>query len=132
MSPDDFEPTIVCREGPPGLLRSVSVETMDAKLDELRGMIHVAVARAGLELVTEKRHLGELIAQERKARKLSLQEVAERSGMTKSHIWDLERGHARNPTVQAMHGLSRALGVPFLTICAAALLAAKPVVPVQP
>lgn len=42
---------------------------------------------------------------------LSLQVVADRSGITKSHIWELEAGHARNPTLKAMMGISRALGV---------------------
>lgn len=42
---------------------------------------------------------------------LSLQTVADRAGLTKSHIWDLEAGNARNPTLNAMVGISRALGV---------------------
>lgn len=42
---------------------------------------------------------------------LSLQAVADRAGLAKSHIWELEAGHARNPTLNAMMGISRALGV---------------------
>jgi transcriptional regulator with XRE-family HTH domain len=47
----------------------------------------------------------------RKARKLSLQEVAAASGFTKSHVWEMENGRARNPTVRAVWSLSGALGV---------------------
>lgn len=42
---------------------------------------------------------------------VSLQEVADRAGLTKSHIWELEAGNSRNPTLRAMIGLSKALGV---------------------
>lgn len=102
-----------------------TVAEIDKQLDALRSSVHVAVARAGLETVTEGRELGELIRQERKARGLSLEEVAQRAGMSKGHVWDLEQGNARNPTVQACHGISQAIGVPFLVVCAAALLATK-------
>jgi len=42
---------------------------------------------------------------------LSLQDVADRAGMTKSHIWEIEAGNARNPTLGAMIGIAKALGV---------------------
>ena len=47
----------------------------------------------------------------REERDLSLQEVADRSGLSKSHVWDLEQGRARNPTVDTAVRLSRAFGV---------------------
>lgn len=47
----------------------------------------------------------------RKARRMSLDELAVASGFTKSHIWELERGSSRNPTVRAVWSLSAALGV---------------------
>jgi len=46
----------------------------------------------------------------RKQAKLSLQDVATASGMTKSHIWELEQGRARNPTVRAVWAVAAALG----------------------
>ena len=46
----------------------------------------------------------------RKQAKLSLQDVAIASGMTKSHIWELEQGRARNPTVRAVWAIAAALG----------------------
>lgn len=42
---------------------------------------------------------------------LSLQEVADRAGLSKSHIWELEQGRARNPTVDTAVRLARAFGV---------------------
>ena len=42
---------------------------------------------------------------------LSLQEVADRAGLTKSHIWEIEAGNARNPSLNAMVGIAKALGV---------------------
>lgn len=42
---------------------------------------------------------------------LSLQAVADRAGLSKSHIWELESGRARNPTVDTAVRLARAFGV---------------------
>ena len=53
----------------------------------------------------------ERIRQARKARHMSLDDVAAASGFTKSHIWELEKGTARNPTVRAVWSISKALGV---------------------
>lgn len=42
---------------------------------------------------------------------LSLQEVADRAGLSKSHVWELEQGRSRNPTVDTAARLARAFGV---------------------
>ena len=42
---------------------------------------------------------------------LSLQDVADRADLSKSHIWELEQGRARNPTVDTAVRLARAFGV---------------------
>lgn len=47
----------------------------------------------------------------RKQRDMSLDDVAKASGFTKSHVWELEQGRARNPTVRAVWGIADALGV---------------------
>jgi len=47
----------------------------------------------------------------RKARNMSLDDVAAASGFTKSHVWELEKGRSRNPTVRAVWSLAAALGV---------------------
>jgi transcriptional regulator with XRE-family HTH domain len=52
-------------------------------------------------------HLKEL----RTLRRMSLEEVGKAAGFTKSHVWELETGRARNPTVRAVWSLARALGV---------------------
>lgn len=51
------------------------------------------------------------IASTREARRMTLQELADASGFTKSHVWELERGSSRNPTVRAVWSLAEALGV---------------------
>lgn len=53
----------------------------------------------------------ERIRSTRQARNMSLEELGAASGFTKSHVWELERGKSRNPTVRAVWGLSAALGV---------------------
>ena len=47
----------------------------------------------------------------RRERGLTLQEVADRAGIAKSHAWDIERGRSRNPTIAATAGIASALGV---------------------
>jgi transcriptional regulator with XRE-family HTH domain len=42
---------------------------------------------------------------------LSLQEVADRAGLSKSHVWELEQGRSKNPTVDTAVRLARAFGV---------------------
>lgn len=85
---------------------------------------------AEAELVADPRFetdhdLGALIAEARRGAGMSLQAVATAAGLSKPHIWDLERGHSRNPTVEAMLGLSKALGVPFARVADAALVSYK-------
>lgn len=65
--------------------------------------------------------LGEEVKLARSFNRMSLQEVADASGFTKSHVWEVEKGRARNPTIGMVSGLSKALGVPFLRLAQAAL-----------
>lgn len=55
--------------------------------------------------------IGIRLKQLRKDRKLSLQEVADRAGATKSHIWELEQGRSKNPTIGMAVAIANALGV---------------------
>lgn len=41
----------------------------------------------------------------------TLQQVADGSGLTKSYVWELEKGSVANPTVRAVWSLAGALGV---------------------
>lgn len=49
----------------------------------------------------------------RKARDLSLQDVADRAGLTKSHIWEMEQGRSANPTIDTAIRIASALGISF-------------------
>jgi len=51
------------------------------------------------------------IAELRAKRKLSLQEVADRAGISKAHVWDIEQGRQRNPTIATAVNIASALGV---------------------
>lgn len=47
----------------------------------------------------------------RMKKKLSLQELADAIGASKAHVWDLEQGKTKNPSLALLTSLSRALGV---------------------
>lgn len=46
----------------------------------------------------------------RKARGMTLQEVADRAELAKSYVWELERGERTNPSIEALIALTGALG----------------------
>lgn len=54
-------------------------------------------------------HMRDFIARRRAEIGLSLDEVATRARMTKSHVWELEKGRAKNPTVSTALALCDAL-----------------------
>lgn len=56
-------------------------------------------------------HMAACMADLRRKRRLSLQEVAARAGLTKSHIWEIEQGRSRNPTIATAVNIASALGV---------------------
>ena len=49
---------------------------------------------------------GARIASLRRDRKQSLQDVADAVGVTKTHIWDLEKGRTANPSMTIVKGLA--------------------------
>lgn len=49
---------------------------------------------------------GARIAELRRSKKESLQEVADAVGVTKTHIWELEKGRAGNPSMSVIKGLA--------------------------
>lgn len=61
-------------------------------------------------------YLGEAIKKRRAFRSMSLQDVADEARVTKAHVWDLEQGKSRNPTVQTLLGLGVALDVDPCTL----------------
>lgn len=61
--------------------------------------------------------VGATISQQTKAfriaRGLTLQELADRTGTSKSYIWEIEKRGTANPTIEMTVALARALGVSF-------------------
>lgn len=93
-------------------------------LIEFRSEAMQALADAAMQIPardTARLSMKSLISTEREKQDLSLQEVADRAGITKSHMWELEQGNAVNPTVRTVYGLAKALGVPFVSMAAGAL-----------
>lgn len=89
----------------------------EALLRELAAVIREEVGALPANILT----LGEEVKAAREHARMSLQEVANASGFTKSHVWEIENGRSRNPTVGMVAGLAKALGVPFLRLAQAAL-----------
>ncbi len=54
-------------------------------------------------------HMGPFIKRRRRRLRLSLQAVADISGCTKSHIWELEKGLTTNPTIGMALAICNAL-----------------------
>jgi len=88
----------------------------------LEGQMMQALADASMLVEDSARYSMKIIISEERAKlRLSLQEAADRAGITKSHMWELEQGRAVNPTVWTVYGLARAFGVPFSKMAAGAL-----------
>lgn len=59
---------------------------------------------------------GQRLRKFRMAKKLSLQELADRVGASKAHVWDLETGKTKNPSLGLLTEFSKALDVPILEL----------------
>ena len=46
----------------------------------------------------------------RASARMSLDDVAKAASMSKAHVWELEQGRAKNPTVKAVWSIAAALG----------------------
>lgn len=57
------------------------------------------------------------LGETRKQRRLSLQDVADRARLSKSHIWEIEQGRSINPTISAAIAIASALGVSLDYLC---------------
>jgi transcriptional regulator with XRE-family HTH domain len=55
--------------------------------------------------------LGDRIKKYRTSKRLSLQELADMIGASKAHIWELETGRARNPSLDLITKLASCFGV---------------------
>jgi transcriptional regulator with XRE-family HTH domain len=61
-----------------------------------------------------------LIKDTREYQSMSLSEAAELIGCTKSHLWDLERGVAANPTIKTLAGIACAYDLDLGDVATAA------------
>ena len=59
---------------------------------------------------------GARIAELRRNRKELLQDVADAVGVTKTHIWELERGRTSNPSLTVIQGLANHFGVSIASL----------------
>lgn len=60
---------------------------------------------------TDAETIARSVAALRRERGLSLDEVASRAGLSKSHVWEMEQGRSRNPSVATVRALATAFGV---------------------
>ena len=56
-------------------------------------------------------NLGDFIREARAKQRMSLQDVATDAGLSKPHVWDLERGASRNPTVETLLRIGAAINI---------------------
>lgn len=54
-------------------------------------------------------HIGAFIKRRRTELRLSLEDVASRMDCSKAHVWELEKGRSKNPTLWIVLGLCDAL-----------------------
>lgn len=54
--------------------------------------------------------LASAISDTRSALGWSLQKLADRSGLSKAHVWEMEQGRSKNPTVSSLLAIGRATG----------------------
>lgn len=95
---------------------------IDKAIEAMRSEAMQAIADAAMQIkATAKLSMRKIIADERERLNLSLQEVADRAGITKSHMWEIENGRSVNPTIRTVHGLAKALGIPFVSMAAGAM-----------
>ena len=70
----------------------------------------VGIPDAESDLEAALGRLGERLRERRKAMKLTLDAVAERSGLVKSYVWEIENSKNKNPTIRTAWKLAHALG----------------------
>jgi transcriptional regulator with XRE-family HTH domain len=63
--------------------------------------------------------LGSLVATYREANSLSLQEAANRAGVSKTYLWEIETGKATDPPFAIIVRLARAYGINLNTLAEA-------------
>jgi transcriptional regulator with XRE-family HTH domain len=62
------------------------------------------------------RRLATALRQLREQRKMTQEELAKKARVTRSHLSLLEAGHRKNPSIDVLKRLARALGVPVTAL----------------
>lgn len=66
------------------------------------------------DAATESAAFGQHIRQLRDEAGMTLDQVAERTGFSKSHVWELEQGKGRDLTVRAVRAMAQCFGKPVM------------------
>lgn len=61
--------------------------------------------------------IGQRVAALRKERGMTLEDVAQRSGLAKSWVWEVEKGKQKSPTISTVVALARAFAVSVDSLC---------------
>ena len=61
--------------------------------------------------MTDAERIARKVLKLRKEADLSLAEAAERIGVTKSHLWEFEKGRTKNPSLNMLRGLADCYGI---------------------
>lgn len=84
-----------------------------ASLLRARAAIERALVAHGYVAPVKRREAFHIFMQRRREELgLTLQEVADASGCTKSHIWEVEKGRSPNLTIRLVAGIADALAIP--------------------
>jgi DNA-binding XRE family transcriptional regulator len=101
-------------------LRESPRQSVNQALEALRQALVREILPIPMEM--ENVTLGALVKQWRTVRGWSLQELGDKAGYTKAHIWLIETGRSCNPTVALVGALADAIGLPFEAVARAALV----------
>ena len=61
--------------------------------------------------------LAQTLKECRRDRGWSLDKVAEKAGLTKSYIWEIEKGRTKNPTVETVEKIARVFALDPAALC---------------
>lgn len=95
-----------------------SLAAVRAAGDELARQVRHTLAQAGRAKASGYSigPLTEELAAARKRAGLSFDALAQRSGVAKSHLWELEHGKAGEPSIRVLAAVAKATGVPLMRL----------------
>lgn len=90
------------------------------KLIKAEALLRSILSNADMTVDPEGMTMAEAIKRQRQLMGLSLQEVADSVGSSKSYLWDLEQGRHPRPSASIVWRLSKSLGLDCAWLCEAA------------